>query len=521
MTVVEVWPEIDEEDEMSYMFGPGPQPDRFLAFSEDLVSWTTTDLPQPDLDEEAFAYVSGLAGSGSQIALLMQIEAGGTDEFQVLFEQGIISEEDMESYCGGGFEGDDFVGYSCDYEMMEDELPTATTIAPADSPDEVAEEVVEAIEDEVMETELFRVSPGDPGYAELQEVYERYDNYEMPNPIVLTGTIGGEFTSTELEVNGWTSGITGLDQGFVVLVNDYESASGELFTSTDGVNWTSTGSIPGEGHGNGVVASGNRLVVVSHNYSETEGSSTAEAWVSDDFGATWTSSPIDSALFDGWGQPVAGPAGFAVQLEGPTEPYEYNDPFADAEPVRIEKDGYTMVMEFNTGIASLLGPDGSVIHDSIQPELVFDDGGTENIARLEGQYGSTIVWLDPETGEDLVSITEDDFNAAYEELFGNLPEEEYAEPETGYEVWFSADGVTWTLLDSGDRTYDGNEWSQVAGVGDDEVLVRSETWVETPMELYAFEEEGREPTDEEIEALDAWHAENAENNVSWSVIPVG
>ena len=51
------------------------------------------------------------------------------------------------------------------------------------------------------------------------------------------------------------------------------------------------------------------------------------------------------------------------------------------------------------------------------------------------------------------------------------------------------------------------------------MLIRTENFVEPPAELFAFEEEGREPTEDEIAALDAWHLEG--QSIEWTAIPVG
>jgi len=79
--------------------------------------------------------------------------------------------------------------------------------------------------------------------------------------------------------------------------------------------------------------------------------------------------------------------------------------------------------------------------------------------------------------------------------------------------------VTWTLALTSEQDSDG--FTNLVGVGDDEVVLRSETFVEPPEELFAFDLEGRFPTPEEEEALDAWFFENQESAVTWTVIPVG
>ena len=64
-------------------------------------------------------------------------------------------------------------------------------------------------------------------------------------------------------------------------------------------------------------------------------------------------------------------------------------------------------------------------------------------------------------------------------------------------------------------------YTGLVAVGDDELVLRTDTFVEPPAELLIFEEENREPTDAEIEALDAWSLESSEESIEWSAIPVG
>ncbi len=551
VTVVEIWPEFDEDDSGFY-FGPDPQPERFLGFSEDLITWTTSELPEPDLDEDSFAYVQGLGAVGDQIALLMQIEVGGQDELQILFEAGVLSEADLQNYCGGGFEGDDFVAYSCNYddyeEAMEDEFPVTTTTAPAIAEDtafttttapaittttvasvDIAPEL-EIIEsefaEEVVEEEIARLSPGDPGYDELDQLWHGLNDFEMPSPVVMAGTVDGGFTSTEIPASGYTNGLTSTDSGFALLTVDYSSESGlpEVWSSRDGVTWKQSGAIVVDENSSvsSITGSGDLLLATGQSFDGTRNG--VATWVSGDLGATWTAGAIDTALFDTYGTPIAGPAGFALQLDGSTEPYEdnYVDPLDGVVSVDIVKDGYTMTIDLGNGSATLTGPDGVVIHESVNEEIIYGSGG-ENIVRLEGRFGDTTIWLDPVTGEDLVTITSDDINSVFDEFYNDFDrdvEEDFVEPPRATELWFSPDGETWTLLQREDVDFNQNGYSGLAGVGDDEVLIRTETWVEPPEELYAFEFENRAPTDAEIEALDVWSLENSQGSVEWTAVPV-
>ena len=523
VTVVEIWPEFNG-DEPEAFFGPSDQPERFLAFSEDLVNWTTSDLPEVDSEENEYVNVNGIAAVGDQVAVLIQVDFGGPDELRILFENGHIDESNLEMFCGGGFEGDDYVGYSCDFGFAEAIDEVGDAIEDAGEAEAVPTTTIPPFEDEAFEAEeeIVRVSPGDAGYNELFEALNNFD-FEMPQPLVAAGTIDGGFTVTELPATGYNSGITSTDDAFVTQVHNFNDGGLAILTSSDGRSWTETGTLEIEGNVDSVTASGDRLLATGQVFDETNGDSGLVAWISDDLGATWSESSIDSDLFSPYGSAIAGPAGFALKIDGALEPYEedFNDPFADVESADIVVDGFTMTIGLQDGTATLTGPDGVVIHENVSEEVMFASGA-ENVVRFEGRFDDTIIWLDPETGEDLVTFTSNDIDAAFEELFDFSAFEEpedFVEPPRGTEIWFSADGVTWTLLHSEETNFDEGGYTGLAGVGDDEVLIRTENFVEPPAELFAFEEEGRQPTEDEIAALDAWHLEG--QSIEWTAIPVG
>ena len=561
VTVVEIWPEFDV-DQPEFFFGPGPQPERFLGFSEDLVTWTTRELPEPDLDGDDFSVVQGVAAVGDQVGLLLQIQTGGQDEVQILFEQGHITEADLENFCGGGLVGDDYVAYTCDFgdfdeEAMEDfggappttagpvegedglifesDAVTTTTAAAAADDEDVAIPTTTlppaSFDGQQEQVELVRLSPGEPGYDEIIAIVNGSSDFEMPPAIVMAGPIDGDFTATELPTAGYSSGIVSTDTSFVVRVNDYESNSAVVLSSPDGVTWSEAGDLGNELRFENIVASGDRLLATGQDLASPGDVSGLSVWVSNDLGATWTPGDLDTALFDSYGTPISGPAGFAVQLEGATEPYEddFVDPFIDIESVDVVVDGFTMTIELESGNASLFGPDGTVIHESVNEEAIVD-GGAENILRTEGPFLETLIWLNPENGEDLVTFTSSDIDAVFEEIFSEQDfdvneddfdvNEDFVEPPRAKELWFSADGISWTLLQSEELSFTQDGYSGLAGVGDDEVLIRTETSVEPPAELLGFEAELRDPTDEEIAALDAWFAQSQQDNIEWTAIPV-
>ncbi len=144
---------------------------------------------------------------------------------------------------------------------------------------------------------------------------------------------------------------------------------------------------------------------------------------------------------------------------------------------------------------------------------------------LREDAGDIVTFLDPDTGDDLVSYSEEDLERAYVDG-AEAVNELYDEPPRARELWFTGDGVDWRRLESpaveSTATETSNSYVQLAAVGDDEVLVTVTTWLTPPPELYAFEEEGREPTDAEVAALDEWFASSdGGNQVEWYRIPIG
>ena len=61
---------------------------------------------------------------------------------------------------------------------------------------------------------------------------------------------------------------------------------------------------------------------------------------------------------------------------------------------------------------------------------------------------------------------------------------------------------------------------QPVGVGDDEAIFSITTYAEPDEELFAFEEEGREPTDEELEALELFDGGSDSTEYIRIVLPV-
>ena len=493
VTVVEVWP-IPEEDESGEFFEFGATPERFVATSDDLTSWDLVDFPDVGLEEHEFGGVVTAAVSGDLVAIGLQISPEGTDELEILVENDLITREQLNTICGS--------------EYTDDEGPVIFYECPEPSFEEDVEESGDAVDPFGDQVELLRVEPGDPGYDEL---VAPLTSEQLPRTVVVTGPVDGPFEATDLPFEGFGTTIAGTDAGFVAISSGFDGLP-ESSSSVDGVTWSEPTEV-GEFFGvSSASASGDRVVI---GVQQGLGSGFGVLW-SDDLGATWTEATIATELFSPWGEIVSGPAGFAVQLQG-SPSAEAASPFGDIQEVSIDKDGYTLTVQLIDFTLTLTGPEGVVIHDNVGEELFFR-GEIENVARTEGSNDETIVWLDPETGEELVRFEEDQLDAAFDELEPDF-DEDFEDFEQASEVWYSVDGETWTLVEVGEATSPTVSFSMVAAVGDDEVLIRTEQFVEPPDELLGFEREGREPTEEEIAVLDDWFAEIGSGG-EWTAIPV-
>jgi hypothetical protein len=525
VAVFEVWPEYEEElleDDPAAYFGQPESPDRVVATSDDLTTWTATELPALETAEGEYSYMNGIAMSDDVLLMLFQVEPAYTDPVQVLFEAGRISLDDLQSICevDGGSPDSAVVVSTCDWEAqdaMYEEFEAA--MAAAESDEERAE--IEAEFEQSMRfdnpdsVEVARIEPGDPLHAEL--IDGMFEEPTASAPVTLSGPIGGPYTASTLPVDGYPMGAVELDGTFLVMVNDWNTGTNVALSSTDGSAWVKGASLGENLNVNGIAASNGVLLASGSTWDADQ--ETMLLWTSTDAGASWDSIELDTGLYGAYGMPVGGDAGFALWLDGSTEPI----PFMGPESINVESDGYNLEIRFEDDLMTLTSPDGDIVHSipgivNTQPE----GQEIEGVVRFEGIYDTDLTFLDPETGEDLVTFGEENFQAAYESEFDF--EADYEEPPRATQLWFSADGVQWSLLESGDVDYQSESWTQLAAIGDDELLVRTETYnyIEPPADLWAFEEEGREPTEEEIAALDEWDlANNQGGSVEWRRIPIG
>ena len=472
-TVVEAMPDFQISDSNGD-FAESEPTERFFAASPDLVNWEITELPAFEDGENGFTFTSGLAASGDQIAILTSVESsGGADELEILVEAGLVDETDLANVCAREFGDDGFIVLSCDDGE-----------------------------------ELVRVEPGTEVFFDLEAALTV--DVDASVTVVQTGPIDGPFENVELS-NGFPTGIVGTDEGFVASIDDFSNGA-PTFTSSDGLTWSEVDPFETTTQIGSLATADGRVLAMGQVFSDGG----AVVFVSDDLGVTWSESTIPTELFSPFGQVVAGEAGFVAQLDGTPEDFDEFDPF-EGVPLEVTKDGFTMSIEFATGIGSLTGPDGVAIHEGVSLDDATNDGAIEGVVRAEGP-NDDLIWLDPVTGEDLITFTVEDFETLFEEVESSF-ESDF--PQQNSEFWFSADGETWTLLDGPDVTFGADGFTIVAAVGDDEVLLRDEFFGGGfPEELFAFEEEGRDPTEEEQAAIDEFFNDQADL-ASWTSIPIG
>ena len=516
IAVVEQWNDdgFDEESPEAY-FGPAEGPTHYLASSTDLETWTLTELPAPSVDDgPVFFSVNGVAMNDAGVVLFTQAHREGGNEMRLLFDAGIIDTEDLDRYCGVDFaEGDVYKVQLCNFEddgSMWEELEAAMDAA---TTDEERREIEIRFEESFVEPVpevTATISPGDPLHDELHGIFT--DQGSEPTTTILSGPVTGPFTQTELDIDGYAPGLVEVDGTFVAILQQWnrgETSTTTVLRSNDGRTWDDVGFLP-EGDIGRLVAVGPNLLVLG---GDDEGQPLS--LLSTDLGASWTNADISTNLFGAYPVAAVGPAGVAVIMQGATEPYPE---WAPPPPIEIERDGFVLTITYGDedGLVTLHDADGNLVY-SLKEYEMYETGsdGVVRVSRLTGMP----TFLDPETGEDLVSFTQDDYEAAYR-LFEDEPAEEIG---FGIEILFSTDAVAFAPLIDARLDIDTTRGNiQLVGVGDDEVIFAKHTWVEPPNALFAFEEEGREPTEAEEQALEAWFRDNGgENAIEYIRIEVG
>ncbi|NNE96152.1 MAG: exo-alpha-sialidase [Acidimicrobiales bacterium] len=480
-----------DDSEATRFFEPSA-PTFYLGYSSDLANWTFSELPIVSA-ENTHSSIAGLGLTDSGVVVITQEYPTGPDEVRILFEAGILTEAHLGNYCGLNFTADDRIEVQlCDHEEEFFEEPDEARMAQleerwlAAETDEEREAIraeLESLWGEPDVEVLAVIEPDEPLHAELFSIYHA-EWYEVPKAQTLSGPIDGPFTSSPLPFEGHIGNVV-QTQGRLVVTAWNERGSTTILSSTDGVDWSSV-SVPTSAGGE-VWGGGDVLLFRSHD--ETGGSGLFSSW---DGGDSWTPADIPTSLFNTYPEVMSGPAGLVAVVNGAVEPFDYPEPRA----VTVTRDGYSLTTDFagENEQSVLTGPDGEVIY-TLTPEEMYSD---ESDRVRMNPFSGTPSFLDPETGELLVSFRSEDYEAAYSE-WEEIP---FIEPEYATEVFYSNDGVEWLRLDDPALMVEFTGHVSPIAVGDDEAVFVKH--VGPPAELFAFEEEGREPTDEELAALEQW-----------------
>lgn len=441
----------------------GPTPGTTsVATSADLLEWTVASLPN-DGEQEVFSQSIAIDGS-------VVVVAGGSfpafvDPALAAVELGLLDMDALEQSCGVYWDG----------------------------PNDPIE-----ILDCAGATPLVTVEPGAPGHAELLAAAESPG--EPDGAIaVWTGSVGGEFSLQTIENAGFSSPfVSSTGAGFVLL--DAGDGGPSIWTSTDGASWGDPELL--DGSFNQLVRRDDSVFAVG----VVDGVFAARSIGAEDVGLD-ADVPLGDDYRLGWITGVSsGPAGAAVLATGvPNSGFPSDDEIP--ESVTVTVDGYTLVTGLESGPFVVTGPDGEIIHDLPDASSIIGDGqDMDGVARFEGPDDERLTILDPETGADLFTLTQEEFVAAMGIDLSFLDEETDMPvgPQSVTVLFTTGDGQWVELEGLPELTFD--SFVTLEAVGDDEVLVRVEQVSMPPEELLMLEEVD-EPTTEQLAAIEAWQQE--------------
>lgn len=265
---------------------------------------------------------------------------------------------------------------------------------------------------------------------------------------VWSSSDGASWITSEIEANHITSVSTNEDGELVAL--GYGFFGMEAWTSTDGVEWTSQGSV---GQVEQITPWNDDFVAIRFL------GPSAELVYSED-GEDWETLGAEALLPQelSWSYyPLsAGGAGIATVAHGYDESMDFG--FAGPEPIVLERDGYTMTVDLERGSLIVAEGDTEVLRLFLHSERVPEDVTTD----LEAK---SMTFLDPETGEELVTFTfaelEEAEQASFEGMEGDMDRQVFL---------FSTDGSDWSAQDLSEVAGEGSSVDRLH-VADDRVVV--------------------------------------------------
>ncbi len=271
---------------------------------------------------------------------------------------------------------------------------------------------------------------------------------------------------TGLDASGFVNDAGSLPDGRL-----YASGHGEFgpaaWVSSDGMSWERISS--GSAYANSFVRLGDAWLTASDYPVPT-------MRLSED-GSTWVDvTPPGLFPEDGrdWnlGYLVTGGLGVVADAHG----YTAEEGFGEPPAVVIHKDGYEIKTREGSNVLTLR-KDGELIISA-----VMGSASTESIeVDLENER---YVFLDPESGEELVSVTFREFSDAQQALY-----EDYGPQNQAGAIVFSADGVEWSFQPITEAFPDEPMGFSVVFVGEDFVL--GQAWPH--FDADGFDPENSEP----------------------------
>ena len=481
----------------------------WVVTSTDGTTWSVADLPAAG---DNTSIVGATVSNDGVLILRTEFNDSFGDGADLLLELGLI--EDYDSFCGfDQFEpGGEIMIYVCNFEEFDDvaiddgdfgptdeEIQALSEAYDAATSDEeraaVEKQLEELWNESVPQEDFVSVQPGEPGFDQLQELIAAQNDRSMPMTTI-TGPFGGPFTEAdEFIADGYSNGLVSIDAGIFTAIDTFDEETFRSMTtvySWTGSDWVDVGELP-EGL-NGQLHGLDDMLLFSG--SDDFGQSRA---LTSTNGITWVDSGLESDINGGYTQFISGEAGVVAITMG------YEDGGFPGGPTNevatIDKDGFVLELSLFSGEATLSDSAGLVIYEL---DSAWEPGPDSDIARINPISGD-ITFLDPETGDDLLLVT----SAEIEEAFGfddqDFSDEDFVEPDQLTEVHFSVDGTSWELLEIAQlATVSPNTQVIPVAVGDDEAIFSLHSYEEPPAELLEFEVEGREPTEEEIDALESF-----------------
>ncbi|MCP3910353.1 MAG: exo-alpha-sialidase [Actinomycetia bacterium] len=277
-------------------------------------------------------------------------------------------------------------------------------------------------------------------------------------------------------------------------VAEEEFYGSSLWRSTDGSSWSEVEGLPTDGETfiQQVFEFGDDIAIVTEEWPNGP-----TLWRFD--GQTWHREPLGDMVTVGeeeqlWFEQVqSGPAGTLVIANVETQMYG-PEPLVDE--IVIEKDGLVLRQPVH-GRRDESPPDVfATIEDAagnVLAEYSFDeegpDGPSAGMSWEEGDDGAYYsVFSDPETGEELLRITDREMEEAWQQVYPEeLYEEDYVPPRRLL-LWRSAGATQWEALDQ-EQALGFTGWTQAAAVGDTEVMIVLQEELDEPGEMPAIYEE--------------------------------